>query len=401
MAEREKHLPVYEINDNVFLVEGAARAAIYDTPKGNVFSVNNQAREIILGHQTDAVFSQQLIEAELIVPEKPVIESVAEPPPLGLEFLWLSLTSRCNLTCIHCYQESTPDLSEDKLTLADWKLVIKQAASVGCKQLQFIGGEPLTFSEIFKLAAYARQLNYEFLEIFTNGTLLNPARVQAIKDLGIKVAISLYSNIPKVHDAITTKQGSYEKTVKAMQFLREAGIQTRIGVVVMKNNQHTMADALKMVKDFGFDGGDSADVVRPLGRGRDNRILPDENYIRKFGIMTRPVFVTDPISFNRNRFYNPCWAGKLAVDSSGDISPCITAKLYPVGETHQSIGEVVESPRVRELWSISKDKIESCSLCEYRYACGDCRPLAAGSAEGNLYCKTARCTYNPLTGEWL
>lgn len=400
MAEREKHLPVYEINNNVFLVEGAARAAIYDTTKGNVFSINPQAKEIVLGHQPNAGFSQRLIEAELITPEKPVIESKMEPSSLGLEFLWLNLTSRCNLTCIHCYQESTPNLSEDKLTSDDWRLVIEQAASIGCRQLQFIGGEPLIFSQIFELAAYARQLGYESLEIFTNGTLLNPGRIQAIKDLGIKVAISLYSHIPEIHDAVTTMRGSYEKTVRAMELLRKANIQTRVGVVVVKVNQPTIDDTLKMIKDFGFDGWDSVDIVRPLGRGRDIQILPDEIYVRKFGMMTKPIFVTDPISFDRNRLCNPCWAGKLAIDPSGKIFPCIATKSHCIGETNQPFETVIKSRQVKKLWSITKDNIESCCLCEYRYACGDCRPLAE-SIGGSLYSKTARCTYNPLTGEWL
>jgi len=92
-------------------------------------------------------------------------------------------------------------------------------------------------------------------------------------------------------------------------------------------------------------------------------------------------------------------AGKIAVDSTGNISPCITTSEITVGQTRQNLTDVVYGDMLQKIWSISKDDIETCRICEYRYACGDCRPLA--QAETNdLYGKTGRCTYDPRTGQW-
>lgn len=47
--------------------------------------------------------------------------------------------------------------------------------------------------------------------------------------------------------------------------------------------------------------------------------------------------------------------------------------------------------------TLSKDHIETCKSCEYRYACFDCRPDSNGA---DKYAKPWYCSYDPLTGTW-
>jgi len=399
-SERKSRLPIYEVNQRVFLVDGLARSAIYDTTRGKVYSINFQARNIVLDQPSSDVFYQQLEEVELVSRDRSPSEIVFTRPSVGLDFMWLNLTSRCNLTCLHCYQESSPSVLEDTLALRDWESVIEQGFAVGCRRLQFIGGEPLIFKEIFDLAAYAGDMGYELIEIFTNGTLVNPERIETIKRLGINVAISLYSDIPEIHDSVTTKPGSFYQTLNAMKLLKEAGVPTRVGVVVMRQNQNTVDSTIRLVQEFGFGGGDSVDLIRTIGRGKNPANFPDNEYVEKYGLMRKPLFVTSEQDFIRNCFYNPCWVGKIAVESSGNSYPCVAARSHIVGNIlEQSIEQVIESTSLQQLWSLGKDDIEICQLCEYRYACGDCRPLAE-TETGNQCAKTQRCTYNPVKGYW-
>src|SRR5437867_1446863 len=61
----------------------------------------------------------------------------------GVQFLWLELTNRCNLQCVHCYAESSPFTGDDDLLApGDYHDILANAAELGCKQVQFIGGEP-------------------------------------------------------------------------------------------------------------------------------------------------------------------------------------------------------------------------------------------------------------------
>jgi MoaA/NifB/PqqE/SkfB family radical SAM enzyme len=51
-----------------------------------------------------------------------------------------------------------------------------------------------------------------------------------------------------------------------------------------------------------------------------------------------------------------------------------------------------------ENWNISKDEVEICRDCEYRYACTDCRAFTDKKA--NKYARPSRCNYNPYQGLW-
>ncbi|MCJ7597684.1 MAG: radical SAM protein, partial [Methyloceanibacter sp.] len=45
-----------------------------------------------------------------------------------LDFLWLELTNRCNLQCVHCYTESHPHSGDrDLLTAQDYDRLMREA----------------------------------------------------------------------------------------------------------------------------------------------------------------------------------------------------------------------------------------------------------------------------------
>ena len=50
-----------------------------------------------------------------------------------------------------------------------------------------------------------------------------------------------------------------------------------------------------------------------------------------------------------------------------------------------------------QILHFTKNEVEGCKDCEYRYICRDCRP---DSLTGNFNEKPWYCTYNPYSGEW-
>lgn len=391
---------LFRLSPDCRFVTGAKRAAIYELNTGNVYSLNEVTRQIIKGSPDNFGFWEKLKEMGLAEAEgnsSGIME--IEVPQVGLEFMWLELTDRCNQRCLHCYASAGGLAQNEELPEAGWERIVEEGANLGCKKLQFIGGEPLLFQGIFDLAQAAKTVDYEFIEIFTNGTLLDERKIQKIKDLGISIAISLYSIVPEIHDRITQHPGSFQKTFRALKMLKDAEVPTRIGIVVMKQNQDTVLETQTKLQEIGFETG-RADVVRPTGRGSCADLLPKEEVIRTWALMTKPDFSTSKERFYRNRFWNSCWAGKIAITSSGEIIPCIFAREYVVSNTKNGLEEGVNSETLQNLWKITKDQIEGCQSCEYRYACHDCRPLAEGATD-NLYAKNPRCTYDPLIGEWI
>jgi radical SAM protein with 4Fe4S-binding SPASM domain len=64
-----------------------------------------------------------------------------------------------------------------------------------------------------------------------------------------------------------------------------------------------------------------------------------------------------------------------------------------------SLTEVLDykEEEVHKYWNITKDQIEVCKDCEFRYICTDCRAFRESD---NIYSKPLKCNYNPYNGKW-
>ena len=120
-------------------------------------------------------------------------------------------------------------------------------------------------------------------------------------------------------------------------------------------------------------------------------IATSHRLVRK---ITESKINTDAFSFFYNQEFNPCWGNTVAVDVDGSIKPCLWAG-YSLGNIHKKkISDLIIDGEFEYYWGLTKDKIETCMNCEYRYGCFDCRVLAY-SDTGCMDSKTVGCNYNP------
>lgn len=402
-----------KLAQGVFLVEGVKRAALYDTSKGNVYSVNDETVDVLKGRDLDLEFISNLVSLGLVSRNQEstnsgshlINKSILQP---NLHFAWLEITERCNERCLHCYGDFSPQIKSNfrALKYADWKNVITDLHETGCTQIQFIGGEPFMYRDgtksVLDLAEFAKKLSFDFIEIFTNGTLVSVRDIERAKECNVQMAISIYSMEDKVHDAITQVPGSLQKTLKTIKVLQEAEVPIRGAVILMKQNEEDIEQTIRLVRGLGIDVR-SPDVVRPSGRANSKLIEPSIEAYRKYGLINEPNFHTDPDSFDNNHFYHQCLAGKIAVTTNGKVILCIFSRSQIVGDLkEQTIAEILQSSSLKEKWELTKDKVLVCQDCEYRYVCFDCRPLAEGSSCSGSYSTAPypRCSYNPYLGEW-
>src|SRR5262249_19633520 len=86
-----------------------------------------------------------------------------------LNFIWLEVTGKCNLRCVHCYAESGPQRQvHEYMTPRRWEVVLEQAAELGCRAVQFIGGEPTMYPGLAPLIERARRIGFGTVEVYTN-----------------------------------------------------------------------------------------------------------------------------------------------------------------------------------------------------------------------------------------
>ena len=89
------------------------------------------------------------------------------------------VTRSCNLNCLSCVSDSRPRHHGLELTTSDAKALIRDLAEYEVPRLVFAGGEPLLRTDLPELVACAQDVGIA-TTLFSNGTLLTPARAPGI-----------------------------------------------------------------------------------------------------------------------------------------------------------------------------------------------------------------------------
>jgi len=287
-----------------------------------------------------------------------------------LDFVWMELTNRCNLRCLHCYAESAPTAGDkDILDEADYMALIDQVHDLGCRKLQFIGGEPTLNRSLPHLIEAAYKKRFTFIEVFTNLTRLSGELLATFRRCQVAVATSVYSWRPEIHDGITEQPGSFQRTIRSMRRVQEAQLSLRVGVIEMDQNREDIAATWRFLREMGVRhiGGDR---LRRIGRGADG--TPSDMH----------------------ELCGSCAGNILTIGPDGLVAPCNMSRHWAVGSVlEKSLAEIVSSPalsRVRK--EIRENTLDSSSthpeVCDpktcgpYSYCCPStqqCFPCAPNS----------------------
>jgi len=397
------------LKQKCIFVKGAKNAAIYDLVEKKVYALNDAGKSIMEKflvdpcclNPTEIEYINKLGQLGLIERnDLPVYENEKDifQVDCKLGYVWLELTQKCNLRCVHCYGQfgCTIADSSEEMSKESWKRVICEIKAAGCVKIQFIGGEPLCSPDFQEILTYAYNVGIENIDIFTNGTLIDEHYINLIKHTGANVRLSLYGHNAQIHDSITRVKGSFRKTESALKLLKKHDIPTKIAVVIMKANQFYI-DEIKAYIEFIGHEYSGYDIIRPVAeKVQDNCVTDIEILKPRYRIMAD--FSIDEKKYSRNLHWNSCWSGKLAIASNGDVMPCIFARDMVIENVNEnSLSTAVN--KAGHHWSVTKDQVEGCRDCEYRYACHDCRPLAL-SLGGSISSKEPRCCYDPYEGSW-
>lgn len=101
--------------------------------------------------------------------------------------------------------------------------------------------------------------------------------------------------------------------------------------------------------------------------------------------------------------HNSCLHKKIGIDLHGNIRNCplMPESFGNINDT--SLEEALSKPGFRKYWNITKDQINICKDCEFRYICTDCRAYTERNhkdSEGLDISKPLKCGYDPYTGKW-
>lgn len=116
------------------------------------------------------------------------------------------------------------------------------------------------------------------------------------------------------------------------------------------------------------------------------------------GIISPEYFCLNIDMFTESQCFNSCLNRKLCVDKSGSIKNCLSINENFGNVKGNNITEIIKSDGFQKYWNITKDEIEVCSDCEFRYMCTDCRAYIKDI--NNKYSQPLKCDYNPYISKW-
>jgi radical SAM protein with 4Fe4S-binding SPASM domain len=333
----------------------------------------------------------------------------------------MEFTNRCNLACTGCFagfgdvknvfelEKFEPgfvniNATKSPLELAELYDIIDQAADLGAKSADLIGGgEPLSSPLFFHLAERAVQRGMQ-VEVFTNGTLIDRKKAEHMAALKVVPYVKLYSTRSWVHDQMVGVRGAWRKVVEGIDCLMEAGyggekLPISLESIVVRKNLQDMPTMWRYARERGmipyferFVGchydGDPGELLSPLELKHlwEGLWLLDRG---EYGY-TWPLL---PL-----RVGYSCLANyySLYVNYEGDVRPC-SGTFVPLGNTRQSkLAQILtDSPVVKDLREYERPADSWCASCYYYESdrCPGCRGMA--QAKGSYMADDPLCFHNP------
>ncbi len=162
-------------------------------------------------------------------------EARAVVPLHALETLWFNTGTLCNITCVHCYIESSP--RNDRLayiSLAEVKAYLDEIERerLGTKLIGFTGGEPFMNKEIVAILQETLSRGFEVL-VLTNAMRPMQRHKAQLLELkarygrALRIRVSLDDPRPEIHDA-ERGAGACDKTLAGLVWLTSNGFAVEV-----------------------------------------------------------------------------------------------------------------------------------------------------------------------------
>lgn len=361
---------------------------------------------------------------------------MAYPAP---RLIFWETTAGCNLRCIHCRRITVADqLTPFDLTTEESFAMIDEIASVGKPVFVLSGGEPLFRPDILKIARYATDVGLP-VALATNGTLINDAMAEKIKDSGVKrVSISFDGSDAATHDMFRSLPGSFEAAIRGFKALRKVGLPVQINTTVAKHNEKQLESILQLAKDLDAVALHLFLLV-PVGCGveiAEDQMISAQEYERVlnwlydteqsepnlqlkatcaphyFRVMrqrraeeNRQGLKRDlPASHDRQVHGHPsmhaatkgCLAGTgvAFISHKGEVFPCGYLPVEAGNVHHNTFGDIWENSVLFAEMRNPELLGGKCGVCNFKQLCSGCRARAYGTS-GDYLAEEPFCVYEP------
>ncbi|EKD49710.1 MAG: radical SAM protein [uncultured bacterium] len=277
---------------------------------------------------------------------------------LGMEFSFptmvnLELNRRCLLCCLHCYlgKESVESRAPSFIEQMSKKEIVaffERLKRMGVFLIVLTGGEPFLNTKMEFLVETISRMGFVF-EIFSNLQMI-PEWFRTIDPTDTRIGriqTSVYSSDSKVHDQVTTKEGSWSKTMGNLLWLKKHGFYVEVATPLMTLN----FDSHGQTRDYFERLNIRQDFSWPIVNEYYS-VKTDKSSLNISPEQFRNFCIENPQFLIRIEFVDSnepiCEAGKalFSINAEGIVQPC---SQLPVSVGNILISTIDDIYRSREM----------------------------------------------------
>lgn len=346
------------------------------------------------------------------------------------------VTRACAYACKHCRADAQHQRHPEELTTEEAFELIDRMANFGHPILVFTGGDPMMRRDLPDLIDYATEQGLRCSLTPTATSLPTKERLQQVKDAGIRrIALSLDSSDPAVHDEFRKVQGSWDRTMNILHNAQDVGLSVQVNTTVTTFNLDTLPEMVPFVEEvsavqwsvFFMVPTGRAQVEWMISPGEHEELfhwLYDLSKIAPFDIKATAAPMYRRVAIQRRR--QEVGEGQEVTfqgagfqyddglnrptrgvnDGNGFLFISHLGEIMPSGFLPLNAGNVKEKdvvnvyrhhPLFQDLRDINKLK-GRCGICEFKNVCGGQRGRAYGVTGDYLETDPA-CIYQPTGRE--
>jgi len=292
----------------------------YDVLENGLNNISNLSN---INHESDDENEKQLFD---LMAKKSIPFSVT-----------IEITNDCNENCIHCYR---PELIISKWNIENFENTLINLKKLGTLHIDFTGGEPFLHSNINQFIELCKKNDF-VVSILTNATKIDDNQISLLASSPIrKLYISLYGANEEIHDKITNKKGSFNKTIETIKKLVKNGIPISLNCPIMNINENQVENLAKLSKElnvnceFSFKISPSQNKnknIEHLNSFSEDLILKNAKNpnVKLYNTLLSRFSELSEIKTTNTHY---CQAGfrTITISPNGDLIPC-TSIRYVMG----------------------------------------------------------------------
>ena len=308
-------------------------------------------------------------------------------------FVDWAITSKCNMSCRHCRGFPEGELSTERA-----RKLIDEIAELNPGWVIVEGGEPLLREDLFELLSLMRERQLE-VHLTTNSMLINPQILTTLKQLKVKVAVSIDGATAATHEAIRSG-ASFERVVQGACDCAQEGLLEAINFTIMKTSFAEIPGIFELAASIG-----AAKItligLKPCQDYTEELLTPQE-YEEAIKLACQAAQKTGVEFFFDEPFFwamvkelglpaqmpavsagvlvpstTACIFGEyLFIEPNGDVRPCTFASMTLGNVNEQPLGEIWHEVLASDFFRQLKDpksRTGYCQNCPYLADCKGCR----------------------------